>query len=326
MKRKRSLVLIGAGQIGSRHLQAMSLSANEWVVYVVDPILNSLELSRKRWLEVKTKMNNVEVSFSHSLLSNLKHVDVAIIATDAAHRLTALLNLLTTCTPTHLILEKVLFQSLAEIEEAKYLLKNQNIKTYVNCPRRMYPFYSTMQTLLAKESYVNMTVKGTNWDMACNGIHHLDLWCYLTGEINIEINASHLLSKLISGKRNNTQEIFGSLTAKNNLSNLTMSSEQDTLTRQYTIKISSPNYEIEIDEPNRMIHTFRCPDDKKLPKQLTVLFQSQLTHLVVDNMIDTGQCELTDLNDSATIHQHFLISLLGHFQSIDPTIQKCPIT
>jgi predicted dehydrogenase len=326
MEQNRHLILIGAGQIGSRHLQAMSLSPHNWTVNIIDPNSESLELSRKRWNEVAQNASNIEVFFSNSLPNNASHIDVAIIATSAAHRLDALKTLLAYQTPSYLILEKVLFQSEVELDKALLLLQGKNVKTYVNCPRRIYPFYLALKDKLADQSDVNMTVSGHNWDMACNGIHHLDLWCFLTGKVSFDLDVADLLPKITMGKRHGTQEIFGTLHASTENTKLNMFCGDSSPLRHYTVNISSPAYEFEIDEPGRNIRTIRSRDGNADEQVLSIVFQSVLTHKIADTLIDTGQCGLTLLADSANIHRSFLRPLLEHFKSLDPTLQQCPIT
>jgi predicted dehydrogenase len=326
MIQKRCLILIGAGQIGSRHLQAMSLSSHDWIIKVIDPNTKSLELSRKRWNEVALQTSNIEISFSSSLPTNPSHIDVAIIATSAVHRLEAIKSLLAFQTPSYLILEKVLFQSVTELDEALLLLQEKNVKTYVNCPRRIYPFYLALKEKLANQPQINMSIIGNNWDMGCNGIHHLDLWCFLTGKINFDLNVTGLLPRQTLGKRHGTQEIYGTLLASADNTELSMYSGDDSLHRHYSVNISSTDYEFEIDEPGRNIKTIRCPDGNDAPKVLDILFQSVLTHIIADALVETGQCGLTLLSESACIHRRFLMPLLEHFKLIDPTIQQCPIT
>ena len=56
--------LIGAGQIGSRHLQGLAKSTLQYKIYVVDPDEKSLSVAKIRYQEVSPKNTSNTVTFS----------------------------------------------------------------------------------------------------------------------------------------------------------------------------------------------------------------------------------------------------------------------
>ncbi|MCV3262394.1 Gfo/Idh/MocA family oxidoreductase [Vibrio harveyi] len=49
---KDNLLIIGAGQLGSRHLQALAQLDDKFSIYVLDPFEQSLEVAKQRYQEV----------------------------------------------------------------------------------------------------------------------------------------------------------------------------------------------------------------------------------------------------------------------------------
>ena len=61
---KKRILLIGAGQLGSRYLQGIAKSNLDIDITVSDPSKKSIELSQERLLEVE---NNHKIQFVNSL-------------------------------------------------------------------------------------------------------------------------------------------------------------------------------------------------------------------------------------------------------------------
>src|SRR5688500_4752859 len=102
------IALIGAGQLGSRHLQALALLGRPARVTVVDPVESSLAAAKERFEQVAK--GDVEAVFTRSFANLPKHVDGAVVATGADRRRKAIEDLLQQSTVGVALLEKVLFQ------------------------------------------------------------------------------------------------------------------------------------------------------------------------------------------------------------------------
>ena len=108
-----NIVLIGAGKLGSRHLQALAKIGIEAKIYVVDPSIESTEIAFARFKEIPQNSNVKHIEFLKNIDDlNIRTVDVAIIATSSEHRFFALNSLLSHVSVNYLILEKFLFQNL----------------------------------------------------------------------------------------------------------------------------------------------------------------------------------------------------------------------
>ena len=144
----RNLVLIGAGQLGSRHLQALSKVNFPTKIEVVDPLPASLDVARSRFNEMPFNPNISGINFYSSLNDISKEIDLAIVATNADVRADVIRMLISSCNVKNLVLEKVLFQKVEDYVEILSLLEGDGINAWVNHPRRMFQFYKKLKQLL----------------------------------------------------------------------------------------------------------------------------------------------------------------------------------
>ena len=105
------ITIVGAGQIGSRHLQALCHLKNPTRIDLVDPSDKSLQVALNRYENaMPTSKQDMELH-CHNNLNNLPvSLDLVIIATNATVREKALKDLVQKRSIKNLILEKVLFQ------------------------------------------------------------------------------------------------------------------------------------------------------------------------------------------------------------------------
>jgi predicted dehydrogenase len=129
----RKFAVIGAGQLGSRHLQALGRVGGRNDIFIVDPNADSRRVARERFNEFNPgflgKLYELE-----SLLELPAELDVAIVATTSNVRLAVLATLMKSSKVRYLLLEKVLFQDLAQYQQAAELLQMQIGRVWVNCP------------------------------------------------------------------------------------------------------------------------------------------------------------------------------------------------
>ena len=78
-----NIVIIGSGNIGSRHLQGIAKINIPINLYVVDKKISSINLAKKRFSLIK-KNNNIRlISFINNIDKVLIKIDLAIIATNS---------------------------------------------------------------------------------------------------------------------------------------------------------------------------------------------------------------------------------------------------
>ncbi|KOO06684.1 Gfo/Idh/MocA family oxidoreductase [Vibrio hepatarius] len=325
-----NVLIVGAGQLGSRHLQALAQLDKKFAIYVIDPSIKSLEIAQQRYSDVSREHSpTVEYIPDIKLIEGL-NIEVCVVATNAAIRFELVKKLTQLVDIKYLILEKVLFQSISQLDQAKELLKQSKIKTWVNCPRRQFPAYQDLAKKYQYAQSISLHVIGKNWGLACNAIHFIDLLHYLTNFSQYSLNYQKDV-KIIDSKRAGYKEIVGGLDAhsddqKHHLFLTCEHTECGQVMLDISVEIDGEH--IELLEREGIARWLDKEGDVIKDAPLKVLFQSQLTHKVVLDLIERGECELTPISISAMLHREFLekTSLLFTSEGSDSIEQVVPIT
>ena len=128
-----NIAIIGAGQIGSRHLQGIAKVGLGKSIYVVDPSEISLSIAKERCDEVLTDVSATEVQYITSMSLLPVDIDYAVVSTSSDSRFRALTSLVGACRVKNVVLEKVLYTRYHDYENANRLLKLHNINAWVTC-------------------------------------------------------------------------------------------------------------------------------------------------------------------------------------------------
>ena len=131
----KRILLVGAGQIGSRHLQGLARSKMSLAIEIMEPLASAREIAMQRFREIPVNGGIKELIAIENLDSSSfdGYVDLAIIATNAATRYDVIQNVLNRIEIPFLILEKVLFQRISDIDNIEKLLSEKACKAWVNC-------------------------------------------------------------------------------------------------------------------------------------------------------------------------------------------------
>lgn len=322
----KNITLIGAGQLGSRHLQALALVKQPISIQVIDPSVDSLKVAEARFKEVSTNFKG-EISFHTEISSTKKNIDIAIIATNSKVRRTVIEQLISTSKVKYLILEKVLFVKTDDYNAVEVLLMENNIKTWVNCPRRMMPFYQNLQKKLS--GTIHFSATGNAWGLGCNGIHLLDLFAFLTRSNNIVLSNDLIDKTVIESKRPGYIEFTGTITGHTDKHSFHITSfPNDSSPLQITINTSAARYSIQEGATGKVGISKLENGWKWEDESFTMPFQSQLTNIVVDDLLETGNCSLTTFKESSALHLIFLTNLISFLRKVNNSnsIDECLIT
>jgi hypothetical protein len=324
---KKNIAIIGAGQIGSRHLQACNLLVQRCNIFLVDPSESSLQMAEERFVESVTPTSpRHHLSKLKSIQQLPQELDIVIVATASTHRACIISELVSLKKVNALILEKVLFQTLSDYESIGCLIKKHEIPTWVNCWMRAIRFYQDLKDKLSTDSIIKMTVEGPLWGLGCNSIHYLDLFAFLTDDLNINFDIVQLDSTMLNAKRDGFKEFTGMLgcsNSKGDALDLICKNEGD---EKISIRIEEKNTWHEIVGDNQITYLFF--DGKNLEKsKITIPYQSQITNILINQITLYGNCMLTRLDDSINIHIPFIKVLLNHLdKSSFSEVKTCPIT
>jgi len=317
------ILVVGAGEIGSRYLQGLAKCSHRLRIHVVDVSPDAIIKSRRLWLEV-VNCDNVDshISFHNNIQECPKEVDVAIVATTARKRGELVALMKRHLVVRYWILEKLLVQSAAELDNLSKILSGAKI--WVNTPRRMLPWHKQIRTSLIKQAPLHLKVTGKAWGLACNSVHFLDMFSWFTGEPLESISTEELSRHWIKAKRPGNWEILGEFKSKfTGGSTATFSveyGEPSDLSYQFHIEDGDMSWSID-EEFGTAVRSDGFSVSGRLP------FLSEVTPLLVDEILSTGQCELPSLETSSETHRVFLAAMLEHWQNtMDATAIVVPIT
>lgn len=321
------VALVGAGELGSRHLQALAKIDIPVEIQVIDPNHESLKIAKNRFEQIPSNSNVKRISFSNLLDDLHLDIDLCIIATNADVRAIVTEELLYKKALRCLILEKILFQTEKEYETIGKIITKKDIKAWVNCPRRMWPVYKEMRENLAGAHLFEINISGSDWGLASNSIHMIDLISYLTGLTDYNINGDLLDSEFIESKRKGFLEFSGTLRGSFNAGPyFSLSSYKDGKV-PFIIQLMSENYVYMISEYFGRGLIFR--EDNEWSREefsFETPYQSQLTHLLIRQIIDTGTSDLPLFEESATLHIPMLNCFTSFLNRMGRVVDRCPIT
>lgn len=324
----KHIAIIGAGELGSRHLQGLSKIGRSVNISIVDPSISSLNKAKKRFQEMPP--NNFVRSISYvKTLNGLKGpIDLAIISTNADIRKKVVEKMVEIVSVKYIILEKIVFQSVDHFETVLQLFKDNEILAWVNCSRRTFPFFIELQKLLLGEARLYMNVDGGNWGLASNAIHILDLFAFLTGESELSIITSGLNNNIYSSKRNGFLELGGFLKVISKRGDHLILFDEKNSERPISLQICSANYKYNIfQSEDRVLYYQKKNNWKRKEKTFTTPYQSELTHLVAEQILDSGTSKLTTLEESFLLHRPLISAFNDHLMKITgDSYSQCPIT
>ncbi|MCH7535881.1 MAG: hypothetical protein IH948_09110, partial [Bacteroidetes bacterium] len=231
-----------------------------------------------------------ELTSSTRIPSKKTPIDLAIVATRSDVRASVIEKLLEKNDVKYLILEKVLFSKKEEYNRISTLLENNNVKTWVNCPRRIYPSYLDFKSKIKNAKKVEFSVAGVDWGMASNSIHFIDLFAFLLDVDEVTIDNCELENQDID---NNFILFFGSLAGTGNGHTISINCEDGDKTT-VAVEIICDDIIYSIDETNNLLTITEGKNNwRSTETDFNVPVQSQLTHLVLDDLINNQTCGLT---------------------------------
>ena len=172
----QTILLVGAGALGSRHLQSLAALAECDAVTVIEPNLAARRTAEGRWAEMADSANKV-LNFS-ALDEIAGPFDAAVIATPSPGRLDVLDKVLALgC--RRVLCEKVLFQTERDLDAAVRLVQVRGADVRVNHVYRYVESFIALKDRPIRTMRLTVRIGGDG--MGCNLVHYLDLLEYLSG-------------------------------------------------------------------------------------------------------------------------------------------------
>lgn len=316
-----NIAIIGAGQLGSRHLQGLKKAQVPMNIYVLDASKEALAICEQRYNEIPENKFVKQILFTTQWESLPHNIDIAIVATGSKPRCAIIHELVENHLCNQLILEKFLFPKMSQYDEISNLFRQNKVQAWVNCSRRYFDGYHNLKQLLINDGPIHLVMEGKNWGLCCNSIHFIDLFAYLSGAKQINFDCSGIDPEIYESKRSGYIEMTGTIkgTADNG-STLQISSYAE-YNGNVSMTVKSQHHDVEIFEgQNKMVID-------GVEHEMNMTFQSNLTGKYIEELLSTKTLPLATYDESANLH----IQILPHFQEIynkttGTQSDLCPIT
>jgi hypothetical protein len=168
---------------------------------------------------------------------------------------------------------------------------------------------------------------GGRWGMASNGLHFIVLLAYFTGCYEIEMDTSGLLSSSIQSRRDGFFEMLGTLCCSMGIHKLQMTSCNDDSVHVIQIDFADMSFTINEKENLVNLRNLSSGDESLVDFGKVIIWQSELTNIVANDILDRGQCDLPTFEEMEQLHRPF-IACLAQFFSGDALVSDgaCLIT
>lgn len=323
----KRVALIGAGQLGSRHLQGLAKSELEISIEVIEPFEGARNVAKQRFEEIPKNDNIKQIDFYEKISQLSNELDLVIVATNSDVRYAVVKELLENKKVNNLVLEKVLFQKTTEYYKTEELLNGTQTKCWVNHPRRMFPFYKKLKNQLLNSKKVNFSVSGGAWGLGCNGLHFLDCFSYLASQKEIKLDGTFLDKKLYETKRVGFNEFNGMISGRVGEHTFNINCFSDDIS-PLQFNITSNGVNILIDESNGWYRISKKENSWKqeIVEEKIIYFQSELTNVLLNDIFN-DTCSLPTYGEAMNLHIKYLDLLISHINSFsDIKYDFCPIT
>ena len=205
----KRLIVVGAGKLGSFHLQGLAKITDKMTIDVYDPYPVSLKKA-KVLCDQAIGAKRHSISYIENAKNLRDNYDFGINATTSGQRADSIIE--TGHLAENWILEKILTQSLEQMDQIEsHFQKGQ--KVWVNHTLRELDWLKKAKKEIYQDSVVNFETIGKDWSLACNLTHYLDLLNWLSGRKLLTVDTSQLEKNWIKSKRDGHYEIFGTATA-----------------------------------------------------------------------------------------------------------------
>ena len=324
------VLIVGCGELGSRHLQAIASLPQVTEIEVVDPRPEGLQLGRERLDEARGPDSFHSVKWFGSIDQATPHGDLCIIATPAKGRGNLLRSITQKLNYANFILEKMASQSILEMEEAEAFARDQHLSVWVNCQTRANSFYQRVKDQLGSNLPVILSASGCGQFLATNGIHAADLFAYYSNGKIIEASGSWIDPVLHPSRRGEglfdlTGSLYGHTVSGSTLSIVYAPGSE---VWAHT-SIASPEYRCVVDHfLNWSWEADAASGWKWRPApDGSNLFVSHTTQAIAADILTKGECGLPSIKEALISHRFILDSLQPHFQSLlGQELEHCPVT
>ncbi len=291
--------------MGSRHLQALKAVNKPLDITVIDPSEQSLAIAKQRYGEMPKGKYRHAIKYLQQIDTG-QNIDLVIVATTSDVRAKAVKDVLKNNRVRYLILEKILFNKKSDYHAVGRTFSKLKIKAWVNLPRRVSPIYKKIKEELTGQA-ISLRGVGSQWGLACNTVHFLDLISYLTGNHDYTVDTRCLDKKTSLSKRRGFLEINGTLFVNFKNGSQCELTSYVSGNAPFLIEIFNKDMRYIIRQPEGKYWTSKAKNNWQWEEiSFKTLSVSETTTAAVEDILANGNCFLTPYKESVKIH----ISLL----------------
>jgi predicted dehydrogenase len=327
---KHRILIVGCGDIGSRHLQAVASIPGVREIEVVDPSPESLQLGRDRLEEVNDRNPSIAYRWLSSLDNATSGGGLCILATRAEGRGRLFRDVVENLGYSSFILEKIVEQSVDDMEGLMRFSGERGVAAWVNFKTRAYRFHQLVKSKSDPSEPVTLKTIGSNHGLATNGIHSVDLFAFYDGGSLIQSAGSQVDPVLHPSKRGDSVfDLSGVLRGRSeNGGQLSVEFSQDPGFWAHTT-IETSKYSWTVDHLSRKAFESdtKSPNSKReIPFDGPILI-SEMTRDFARDILESGTCKLPTLEESMVSHRFIFGELQPHFSKLlGREIDRCPVT
>ncbi len=326
---RKKVAIVGCGQLGSRHLQAIAKLGGPLRIQVVEPNSDNQRMSKKKLSEVLPENHCVEVEWLNDLKDLDHDSDLTIVSTTARGR-AVILTKLAERGHRRFLIEKMVCQSQKEYQNILEVFDTWPIKGWVDCTRRYFPFYERIIPLMENEKNLIFNATGGNHGLGCNAIHLLDLYWRMIGlSKDLRLNGDYLSPSLLPNPRGtDLVEFAGTIVASTSEGSFASVSFHPGNAAPVLINITSDNYRIFVNEADEKALLARRENDWRWEEyEFQVIYSSNLTNRIASSIFKEDSCNLPTIQESFLLHDELFRIFNQHIKRVAGKIESlCPIT
>lgn len=324
------VLIIGCGQLGSRHLQAVALIPQVSEIEIVDSRPEGLDLGRQRLAEISDSNPKARFRWLSSLDKAGKGGDLCIVATQADVRCELVYEIAKTLGYSSFLVEKIVAQSSREYEELMDFAAARGLSVWVNCKQRAEPLNKHIKGKIDQSEPIAFSVVGGNHGLATNGIHIADLFTFFDGTSHI-YGAGSVIEKVVYPSKRGPHlfDLSGTLCGYSRKGSHFVLSYFPCGKSPDHLSVVTSSIRWIVDRQLRWAWESEAASAwqwQPLPFEGN-LNVSNMTRVFAGDILSKGECELPTLVECYPAHRFILNELQPHFSKLmGAEVERCPVT
>lgn len=298
-----TVLVVGAGQLGSRHIQALKAVKTPLHIVVIDPSHASREQARQRYEDVPSGADHI-FTLCSEVPAGLESATLLIVATNANCRFEVFRAVVEQMPVRAAVLEKILFSDPRDYDQADSFAKKQGVKVWVNCSMRQTQIYRRVADVCRGHGPVSYQISGSRFGLMTNAIHYVDHMCHVLRSADFSVDPIGLKRELVPSKRHGFLECIGTLQVHFSEGSIGSFTSFENGSAPLVVDIASSNGRFIVGETEgKAMYSGSDTDWQWETIEGTFEPQSRLTTALTESILEKGSCLLTPLSESIAIHR-----------------------